>query len=386
MLAGSAASTVTAGGNLGTALCDAGRRLAPRVASTSSRSAASSSRPPTRSIRGLRCCSTSRPIISIGTRRSRSTRRPRRASSRTRRPTTGRSINADDPASLALARGIRARRFDFALDARLADGVTVAGRRHRPARPRARRCRCCRCPSVRLPGRHLLADVLAAAAVGCVAGVPPAAMRRAVEGFPGLEHALEPVAEIGGVRFVNDSKATNIASARRVARELRRGRGRDHGRPVQGRPLRGPARRRRGARRRDRRHRRGRAARSRRRWAISCRSGTRASMAEAVRRARSAWPPPAASCCSRRRARASTCSRTTPTRGGRSRTRCGAARTTGKQESAIGNRRSRIGNREWYGSVQQSSDRARRRGAGRWEHRPPRPVRLVSSSSPTDDC
>ena len=40
-------------------------------------------------------------------------------------------------------------------------------------------------------------------------------MRRAVEGFTGLEHALERVAEVRGVRFVNDSKATNIAAARR---------------------------------------------------------------------------------------------------------------------------------------------------------------------------
>jgi UDP-N-acetylmuramoylalanine--D-glutamate ligase len=68
---------------------------------------------------------------------------------------------------------------------------------------------------VKLPGRHLLTDVLAAAAVGCLAGVGPDAMRRAVEGFHGLEHALETVADIGTVRFVNDSKATNIISARK---------------------------------------------------------------------------------------------------------------------------------------------------------------------------
>jgi UDP-N-acetylmuramoylalanine--D-glutamate ligase len=41
-------------------------------------------------------------------------------------------------------------------------------------------------------------------------------MKGAVERFEGLEHALERVAEIGGVRFVNDSKATNIASAQRA--------------------------------------------------------------------------------------------------------------------------------------------------------------------------
>jgi len=124
-------------------------------------------------------------------------------------------VNADDASSMALAAGGRARRFDFALDADVADGVTVHGsdivRREggqsAPILPLS---------SVRLPGRHLLGDVLAATAVGCVAGVPPAAMRRAVEGFAGLPHALERVAEIGGVTFINDSKATNIASARRA--------------------------------------------------------------------------------------------------------------------------------------------------------------------------
>jgi UDP-N-acetylmuramoylalanine--D-glutamate ligase len=124
-------------------------------------------------------------------------------------------VNADDPAALALAKGGRAQRFDFALEATLRDGVTVEGeaivRRERgaaaPLVPLA---------AVKLPGRHLLSDVLAAAAVGCLAGVPPAAMQRAVEGFLGLEHALERVAEVGGVRFVNDSKATNIVSATRA--------------------------------------------------------------------------------------------------------------------------------------------------------------------------
>ena len=131
-------------------------------------------------------------------------------------------VNADDPAALALARGGRARRFDFALDAALEDGITVEGeqivRRERgtaaPLVPLA---------SVKLPGRHLLSDVLAAAAVGCLAGVPPAAMQRAVEGFAGLEHALERVADIDGVHFVNDSKATNIVSARRAVESFDEG-------------------------------------------------------------------------------------------------------------------------------------------------------------------
>jgi UDP-N-acetylmuramoylalanine--D-glutamate ligase len=124
-------------------------------------------------------------------------------------------VNADDPAALALARDGRARRFDFALDAPLDNGVTVDGDviverrdgRTRPVMPRA---------AVQLPGRHLLADVLAASAIGLVAGLPTAAIERAVTRFRGLEHALERVDERDGVRFVNDSKATNVIAARRA--------------------------------------------------------------------------------------------------------------------------------------------------------------------------
>ena len=123
-------------------------------------------------------------------------------------------INADDPGALSLARNARARRFDFALDAAIHHGVTV-DRDVIVRRDDGRAAPLLPVASVKLPGRHLLSDVLAAAAVSCLAGVPPAAMQRAVETFGGLEHALEHVADLDGVTFVNDSKATNIASARR---------------------------------------------------------------------------------------------------------------------------------------------------------------------------
>jgi len=124
-------------------------------------------------------------------------------------------INADDPAAMALAGGYRARRLDFAIDTSLSEGITLeAGSIVR--RLAGESAPLVPLSSVRLPGKHLLGDVLAATAVGCVAGVPPAAMQRAVEGFTGLPHALERVAAIDGVTFVNDSKATNIASAKRA--------------------------------------------------------------------------------------------------------------------------------------------------------------------------
>ncbi|HYN09519.1 MAG TPA: UDP-N-acetylmuramoyl-L-alanine--D-glutamate ligase [Vicinamibacterales bacterium] len=131
-------------------------------------------------------------------------------------------VNADDPAALALARGARARRFDFGVEAKVTPGVSVDSG-HIVRRSAADTTPLLPLASVRLPGRHLLSDVIAAAAVGSVAGVPPAAMRRAVEGFAGLEHALERVAEINGVRFINDSKATNVVSARRAIESFDRG-------------------------------------------------------------------------------------------------------------------------------------------------------------------
>lgn len=67
--------------------------------------------------------------------------------------------------------------------------------------------------SIRLLGEHLIDDVMAAATVASIAGVSPAAMTTAVESFAGLEHAMELVADLHGVRFVNDSKATNVEAA-----------------------------------------------------------------------------------------------------------------------------------------------------------------------------
>ena len=61
----------------------------------------------------------------------------------------------------------------------------------------------------------MLGNVVAAVAVAATAGASGGAMTRALKGFRGLEHVMEPVAIIGGVRFVNDSKATNVEAARR---------------------------------------------------------------------------------------------------------------------------------------------------------------------------
>ncbi len=68
----------------------------------------------------------------------------------------------------------------------------------------------------RMPGAHNRENAAAATTAARAAGIDDDAIARALESFPGVEHRLELVAEIGGVTYVNDSKATNTAAARRA--------------------------------------------------------------------------------------------------------------------------------------------------------------------------
>src|SRR5436309_8891094 len=123
-------------------------------------------------------------------------------------------VNADDPSVLAMARRGRAARRYFARRERIPEG-TVIESDWIVDRRGDRSDRLVPLDAIHLLGPHLVADVMAAATVGVIAGAAPAAMTAAVEAFPGLEHAMELVAEVGGVRFVNDSKATNVEAALR---------------------------------------------------------------------------------------------------------------------------------------------------------------------------
>ena len=59
-----------------------------------------------------------------------------------------------------------------------------------------------------IPGRHNVSNALAAVAVGLLFGIEPGAIRQAAAAFTGVEHRLEPVAILDGVRFINDSQGT----------------------------------------------------------------------------------------------------------------------------------------------------------------------------------
>jgi UDP-N-acetylmuramoylalanine--D-glutamate ligase len=123
-------------------------------------------------------------------------------------------VNADDPAVLALARRGRARQVAFhpvagATQGAFFDAATARLRTDGLDEALFERA------EVRLPGAHLASDLLAAAAAARLMGAPPDAIGRAVRSYAGVEHVLERVAEVDGVVFFNDSKATNVEAARR---------------------------------------------------------------------------------------------------------------------------------------------------------------------------
>ena len=123
-------------------------------------------------------------------------------------------IKADDPSVLELARRGRATARPFSLVGTIHRGTVIEDGWIVDRQP-DRAERLVPLDVIHLLGPHLVNDVMAAATVGAIAGAAPTAMTAAVDAFRGLEHAMELVADVGGVRFVNDSKATNVESARR---------------------------------------------------------------------------------------------------------------------------------------------------------------------------
>ncbi len=65
---------------------------------------------------------------------------------------------------------------------------------------------------MKIAGQHNAGNALAALALGEAAGLPLNAMLRAIEAFPGLKHRSEWVADVRGVRYIDDSKGTNVGA------------------------------------------------------------------------------------------------------------------------------------------------------------------------------
>ena len=80
----------------------------------------------------------------------------------------------------------------------------------------------CAAHEVYIPGEHNLKNALAATAMAMAAGIPAPVIRHSLRTFKGVEHRIEFVRELDGVRFINDSKGTNVDSTIQAVRAMDR--------------------------------------------------------------------------------------------------------------------------------------------------------------------
>ena len=130
-------------------------------------------------------------------------------------------LNYDDPVTRDMAARAHCRvvwfssRNQVPFGAFVADGKVVFGE------PEAFKV-ICGVDEIAIPGEHNLKNALAAAAMAMVCGVPAPVIRHTLRTFQGVEHRIEFVRELGGVRFINDSKGTNVDSTIQAVRAMRK--------------------------------------------------------------------------------------------------------------------------------------------------------------------
>jgi UDP-N-acetylmuramoylalanine--D-glutamate ligase len=118
-------------------------------------------------------------------------------------------LNADDAIVSSWASGLRAHVTQFSVKRELDEGLFLRGREIVCRTREGERTIALR-DEMKLRGLHNVENVLAALAAGLACGAPPESMRETIRRFEPVEHRLEFVAEIEGVKFYNDSKATSV--------------------------------------------------------------------------------------------------------------------------------------------------------------------------------
>ena len=130
-------------------------------------------------------------------------------------------LNYDDPVTRGMAERARCQvtwfssRNPVPFGAFVQDGAIVYGT------PQSN-VRVCDASEVYIPGEHNLKNALAATAMAVAAGIPAPVIRHTLRTFKGVEHRIEFVRELDGVRFINDSKGTNVDSTIQAVRAMNR--------------------------------------------------------------------------------------------------------------------------------------------------------------------
>ena len=121
-------------------------------------------------------------------------------------------LNADDEITASWENGLKANVTMFSSKRELDEGLFLRGRELISRSTGKEKVLTTR-DDIFLRGLHNVENVLAGLAAGLACGVSPESMRETIRNFHGVEHRIEFVREIAGVRFYNDSKATSVDAA-----------------------------------------------------------------------------------------------------------------------------------------------------------------------------
>ena len=118
-------------------------------------------------------------------------------------------LNADDDVTASWSESLKAKVVMFSTDGELEEGLFLRGRKLVSRSGGEEKILTTR-DEMTLRGIHNVQNVLAGLAAGLACGASPESMRETIREFRAVEHRLEFVEEIGGVKFYNDSKATSV--------------------------------------------------------------------------------------------------------------------------------------------------------------------------------
>lgn len=128
-------------------------------------------------------------------------------------------LNADDEITASWAKGLKANIVMFSVKKELDEGLFLRNR-DLVCRANGKEKILTTRDEIFLRGLHNVENVLAGFAAGLACGASPESMRETVANFKGVEHRIEFVEDINGVKFYNDSKATSVDAALKALEAL----------------------------------------------------------------------------------------------------------------------------------------------------------------------
>ena len=133
-------------------------------------------------------------------------------------------LNADNDVTSTWAEGLKANVVLFSVKREMEEGLFLRGR-DLVCRANGKEKILTTRDEIFLRGLHNVENVLASLAAGLACGASPQSMRETIRDFKGVEHRIEFVAQIRGVNFYNDSKATSVDATLKALEALSEGDG-----------------------------------------------------------------------------------------------------------------------------------------------------------------